>query len=516
MEKITKVSQIEKYKDYPLKDIVENLEIDIYWIKPKYPELYEKIKEFRKTYKKCISCKKYFLPENKETFCKNQKCQEFKKERSTKIKQKARNTNLEKYGVEYYVNIDKRKKTNLEKYGEEYYFNRNLIKEIQNKKTNEEKQERIKKIKDTKLKKYGYEYFDFEAIKQTNLEKFGVDNIFKNPEYIKTKTFEKFGVSNISQLPEVRNKVATTNIQKYGAISPLGSDRIKEKIKQTNLLKYGVENAFQNPEIQDKIKQTNILRYGFESVLQNPGIQDKVRQTNILKYGVENALQNPEIQDKIKQSNKPEYTNIEDIPKEKVLEFIKSEFPEYLNFHVSQKHIKNYQNYNIDYVRNNFIKDGRFLAKDFRDYYGLSASYVTVYKKQNDIEEPSKVIFGEAEDKFYSCLQENIKTKIYRQYKIFNKFTDFYFILNDTIVLNKIILNKNEKIVIEYLGDLHHGYSNDETMTYLHKTASQLYKETFERFKFLLSHNDVDRVLYAWHSEFISSNIKALKEYKYS
>ena len=119
MEKITKVSQIEKYKDYPLKDIVENLEIDIYWIKPKYPELYEKIKEFRKTYKKCISCKKYFLPVNKETFCKNQKCQEFKKERSTKIKQKARNTNLEKYGVEYYVNIDKRKKTNLEKYGNE-------------------------------------------------------------------------------------------------------------------------------------------------------------------------------------------------------------------------------------------------------------------------------------------------------------------------------------------------------------------------------------------------------------
>ena len=53
-------------------------------------------------------------------------------------------------------------------------------------------------------------------------------------------------------------------------------------------------------------------------------------------------------------------------------------------------------------------------------------------------------------------------------------------------------------------------------MTYLHKTASQLYKETFERFKFLLSHNDVDRVLYVWHSEFISSNIKALKEYKYS
>ena len=51
-------------------------------------------------------------------------------------------------------------------------------------------------------------------------------------------------------------------------------------------------------------------------------------------------------------------------------------------------------------------------------------------------------------------------------------------------------------------------------MTYLHKTASQLYKETFERFKFLLSHNDVDRVLYAWHSEFISNNIKALKEHK--
>ena len=141
---------------------------------------------------------------------------------------------------------------------------------------------------------------------------------------------------------------------------------------------------------------------------------------------------------------------------------------------------------------------------------------MNVFKNNFNIEEPTKKLFGEAEDKFYSCLQENIKTKIYRQYKIFNKFADFYFILNDTIVLNKIILNKNEKIVIEYLGDLHHGYSNDETMTYLHKTASQLYKETFERFKFLLSHKDVDRVLYVWHSEFISNNIKALKEYKYS
>ena len=362
--------------------------------------------------------------------------------------------------------------------------------------------------------------YDFYILKNYSIKE--ISEFFKVSTSTICNHLKKYNIKKDREL--ITEKITETNLSRFGSNSPFGNTKIREKSFQTKLKKYG-DGYFNN---HDKAEITNIQKYNNRTPLCNTDVLEKIKKTNLEKYGSKNPFGSKEIQEKIKKTNLEKYgveniSSLESIKNKKRENYknsdtkektIKTNIERYGVPSVSQRNIKNFQNYNIDYVRNNFIKDGRFLAKDFRDYFNISSSNVNVFKNNFNIEEPSKKLFGEAEDKFYSCLQENIKTKIYRQYKIFNKFTDFYFILNDTIVLNKIILNKNEKIVIEYLGDLHHGYSNDETTTYLHKTASQLYKETFERFKFLLSHNDVDRVLYAWHSEFISNNIKALKEYK--
>ena len=79
---------------------------------------------------------------------------------------------------------------------------------------------------------------------------------------------------------------------------------------------------------------------------------NKIKETNLLKYGVEHALQNPEIRTKALETNLLHYLEIK-IPdefKNKVLDFIKIEYPEYLNFSVKQKHIKNYQNYKDELI----------------------------------------------------------------------------------------------------------------------------------------------------------------------
>lgn len=71
-----------------------------------------------------------------------------------------------------------------------------------------------------------------EKIKNTNLERYGVDNYFKNPAFIKNNynedlvalrdknrkesVMKKYGVDNVSKLESVKNKIIESNIQKYG------------------------------------------------------------------------------------------------------------------------------------------------------------------------------------------------------------------------------------------------------------------------------------------------------------
>lgn len=107
----------------------------------------------------------------------------------------------------------------------------------------------FEKTKATKLKKYGSAtYTNIEKMKQTCLDKYGVDNASKSKEVI-------------------------------------------DKIKQVNLAKYGVECSFQAKEVKDKIKETLIERYGVDHPTKSQEIRDKVKATCMERYGVSNVSQ---------------------------------------------------------------------------------------------------------------------------------------------------------------------------------------------------------------------------------
>lgn len=102
---------------------------------------------------------------------------------------------------------------------------------------------------------------------------------------IKQTNLEKYGCENVFQSAEIKDKIKKTCLEHYGVEYSLQASEVKEKAKQTCLNKYGVDNPAKSAIIQDKIKQTNLERYGTESPLQADSIKEKIKQTNSAIYG---------------------------------------------------------------------------------------------------------------------------------------------------------------------------------------------------------------------------------------
>lgn len=71
-----------------------------------------------------------------------------------------------------------------------------------------------------------------EAIKKSNLEKYGVDNPFKSKDIqqkIKKICFEKYGYENPQQCPEIKKRAEATNLKKYG-VKNVGTLRTKDVV----------------------------------------------------------------------------------------------------------------------------------------------------------------------------------------------------------------------------------------------------------------------------------------------
>jgi hypothetical protein len=99
--------------------------------------------------------------------------------------------------------------------------------------TNQSEDHKVK-VKHAYDEKYGGHPMKNEKIvnkyKDTNLKKYGVDNIFKNSEYIISKTEEKLGVTNPNKLKVVKDKRVNTNLKKYGVSTTL----LLEKSRKSN------------------------------------------------------------------------------------------------------------------------------------------------------------------------------------------------------------------------------------------------------------------------------------------
>jgi hypothetical protein len=101
----------------------------------------------------------------------------------------------------------KYKSTMLEKYGVDHPQKSTKIKQ---------------KTKNTIQKKYGDSIKDIRL--RGTIEKYGVDNVFKLAEVqdkIKNTNLEKYGVININQLPENKDKIRDKMLKKFGHGSPL-------------------------------------------------------------------------------------------------------------------------------------------------------------------------------------------------------------------------------------------------------------------------------------------------------
>jgi len=178
------------------------------------------------------------------------------------------------------------------------------------------------KIENTKLKRYGDKnYVNKKQTKQTNLEKYGVENVSQSDiikEKKKETNLKNWGVENVFQSEEIKTKLTETLLEKYGVEHPLQNEELFEKSKQTclknngveyptkskkllkirnknNLEKYGVEHYTQTDEYKVNVKETNIEKYGTEWYIESDEFKEKSINTNLEKYGVEYVMQNEEI-----------------------------------------------------------------------------------------------------------------------------------------------------------------------------------------------------------------------------
>ena len=150
-----------------------------------------------------------------------------------------------------------------------------------------------------------------DKMKQTNLERYGVENPFQSEQIkdkIKQTCLEKYGVENAMYSEQIKDKIKQTNLERYGVENAMYSNIIKDKMKNIFISKYGVENPFQSNIIKEKIKQTNLERYGVENPLQSDIIKEKIKQTNLERYGVEHSSQSKQIINKIYITKKKNHT----------------------------------------------------------------------------------------------------------------------------------------------------------------------------------------------------------------
>jgi hypothetical protein len=149
-----------------------------------------------------------------------------------------------------------------------------------------------------------------ERIKETNLEKYGVVNVFESEkikEKIKETNLEKYGVESYTKSIFFNKSVIETNLEKYGVEHFFQSNIFKKLTKETNLEKYGVEHHSKSIFFNKKVIKTNLNKYGVNYPLQSNLILSNLISHNIEKYGVGNVFQTNEVKIKIKKSNLKKY-----------------------------------------------------------------------------------------------------------------------------------------------------------------------------------------------------------------
>ena len=318
---------------------------------------------------------------------------------------------------------------------------------------------------------------------------------------------EKYGCKNPSQSPLIKEKKKETCLKNFGVEHSLQSNIVKEKIRKTCKEKYGKECSLQVKEIRDKAKQTCKERYGFENALQSPFIHQKQKQTCKERYGVEYAAQVKEIREKQKQTCKERYGVESALQNPFIQEKMKQTCKErYGVEHPSQKHFKNMDKLNVDFIKENFIEGKKFDIDKIREFFNIKGCTNSVFNeiiislKEEGYRQ--RTIFV-AEDTFLDEIEMSLNTTLKRQYRIPNTTfkTDGYDPKNNTIY--------------EFLGDYWHGnpkvHDFDKVNDKNGFSFKELNQKTFERFDEIKKLGYT--IKYVWENEYNKNGLDALVDY---
>ena len=241
------ISDIEKILDVP-RSRIETLFILYDIIKRSQSDTQKSNKVRKKINNTCLE--KY----GKETYLGSADCLD-----------KSKKTKLEKYGDENYSNPEKGKKTTLDRYG--YSYNTEKYKNTCLKRYGVDNffktKEFQKKSRQTKLEKYGDEnYINVDKYKENFINKYGVSNP-SQLDTIKCKkiqtSIKNYGTKYPTQSSVVKDKVKKTMLEEYGVRSGFSLDYCKKRAKDKMIELYGVEYGLQN----DKLLK-NCLKHLFE------------------------------------------------------------------------------------------------------------------------------------------------------------------------------------------------------------------------------------------------------------
>lgn len=136
-----------------------------------------------------------------------------------------------------------------------------------------------------------------------------------------------------------------------------------EKIKKTTRERYGVESVFCLPKVKQKAKQACLDKYGCECPFGNRQVFEKARQTCREKFGVDYYCQSQEWKDK-KGDN-------------------------YV-YHM-QEHITHFEDYNEDFIRKHFIRDGVYYITEYMEYFNKSYTGAIHHKHVMGITETNNI-----------------------------------------------------------------------------------------------------------------------------
>jgi hypothetical protein len=223
----------------------------------------------------------FIYPSNSGIFC---------KECVKKIGvEKKKHTNLERYGVEHPIQLErfkqKQQESMIKKYG---VAHPQQIKEVR------------EKTRQTCISTYGVPFASQstsikEKIAQTNLKKYGSENVLTSTiikEKIAKTNLEKYGTINPMQSAECQAKLEATSLKKYGTRRPSESQAVRDKIQHAHVSKTDDEQT----KINEKREETCLERYGTTSTNKLDRIKEQKRKTCLEKYGVEYYMQSKEVQ----------------------------------------------------------------------------------------------------------------------------------------------------------------------------------------------------------------------------